>query len=135
MKQLVNAFVVVLVLTGAVASTQISYASSQNKVAAAKAGSFEFDLGGDRRAGRLSGSETLDIAPTPSDWEVFTAVTGVATTRGPPGPASSDFSAAINSCADWYRAAGRLATMRPKISCTAGGMSGRKEDKCGMAAC
>ncbi len=36
MKQLVNAFVVVLVLTGAVASTQISYASSQNKVAAAK---------------------------------------------------------------------------------------------------
>ena len=36
MKQLVNAFVVVLVLTGAAASTQISYASSQNKVAAAK---------------------------------------------------------------------------------------------------
>jgi len=36
MKQLVNAFVVVLVLTGAVASTQISYASSQNKVAVAK---------------------------------------------------------------------------------------------------
>ena len=36
MKQLVNAFVVVLVLTGAVASTQISYASSQNKVAATK---------------------------------------------------------------------------------------------------
>jgi hypothetical protein len=36
MKQLVNAFVVVLVLTGAVASTQISYASSQNKVVAAK---------------------------------------------------------------------------------------------------
>jgi len=36
MKQLVNAFVVVLVLTGALASTQISYASSQNKVAAAR---------------------------------------------------------------------------------------------------
>ena len=36
MKQLVRALVVVLVLTGAVASTQISYASSQNKVVAAK---------------------------------------------------------------------------------------------------
>jgi hypothetical protein len=36
MKQLVRAFVVALVLTGAVASTQISYASSQNKVTAAK---------------------------------------------------------------------------------------------------
>jgi hypothetical protein len=36
MKQLVNAFVFVLFLTGAVASTQISYASSQNKVAAAR---------------------------------------------------------------------------------------------------
>jgi hypothetical protein len=34
MKHLVRAFVVVLVLTGAAASTQISYASSQNKVAA-----------------------------------------------------------------------------------------------------
>ncbi len=36
MKQLVNAFVVVLVLTGALASTQISYASSQNNVTAAR---------------------------------------------------------------------------------------------------
>jgi hypothetical protein len=36
MKHLVRAFVVALVLTGAVASTQISYASSQNKVTAAK---------------------------------------------------------------------------------------------------
>jgi hypothetical protein len=36
MKQLVRAFVAVLVITGAVASTQISYASSQNKVAAAR---------------------------------------------------------------------------------------------------
>jgi hypothetical protein len=36
MKHIVRAFVVALVLTGAVASTQISYASSQNKVVAAK---------------------------------------------------------------------------------------------------
>ena len=36
MKHIVRAFVVVLVLTGAVASTQISSASTQNKVAAAK---------------------------------------------------------------------------------------------------
>jgi hypothetical protein len=38
MKHLVRAFVVVLVLTGAVASTQTSSASTQNKVAAAKVG-------------------------------------------------------------------------------------------------
>ena len=36
MKHIVRAFVAVLVLTGAAASTQISYASSQNKVAAAR---------------------------------------------------------------------------------------------------
>jgi hypothetical protein len=36
MKQLVRAVVVVLVLTGAVASTQTSSASTQNKVTAAK---------------------------------------------------------------------------------------------------
>ena len=36
MKQLVRAFVAVLVLTGAVASTQISSASTQNKVTVAK---------------------------------------------------------------------------------------------------
>ena len=36
MKHIVRAFVVVLALTGAVATTQISYASSQNKVAPAK---------------------------------------------------------------------------------------------------
>ena len=36
MKHLVRAFVVVLVLTGAVASTQTSSASTQNKVTAAK---------------------------------------------------------------------------------------------------
>jgi hypothetical protein len=36
MKHIVRAFVVVLVLTGAAASTQTSYASSQNKVTAAK---------------------------------------------------------------------------------------------------
>ena len=36
MKQLVRALVAVLVVTGAVASTQTSYASSQNKVAAAR---------------------------------------------------------------------------------------------------
>ncbi len=36
MKHIVRAFVVVLVLTGAVASTQISSASTQNKVAATK---------------------------------------------------------------------------------------------------
>ena len=34
MKQLVRALVAVLVVTGAVATTQISYASSQNKVTA-----------------------------------------------------------------------------------------------------
>jgi hypothetical protein len=36
MKHIVRAFVAVLVLTGAVASTQISSASTQNKVAAVK---------------------------------------------------------------------------------------------------
>ncbi|MCU1248723.1 MAG: hypothetical protein JWQ49_1752 [Edaphobacter sp.] len=36
MKHIVRAFVVVLVLTGAVASTQTSSASTQNKVVAAK---------------------------------------------------------------------------------------------------
>jgi hypothetical protein len=36
MKQLVRAFVVALVLTGAVASTQTSSASTQNKVTMAK---------------------------------------------------------------------------------------------------
>jgi hypothetical protein len=36
MKHLVRAFVVVLVLTGAVASTQTSSASTKNKVAVAK---------------------------------------------------------------------------------------------------
>jgi len=36
MKHIVRAFVVVLVLTGAVASTQTSSASTQNKVTAAK---------------------------------------------------------------------------------------------------
>jgi len=36
MKHIVRAFVVVLVLTGAVASTQTSFASSQNKVSVAK---------------------------------------------------------------------------------------------------
>ena len=36
MKQLVRAFVVVLALTGAVASTQIATASAQTKVSAAK---------------------------------------------------------------------------------------------------
>ena len=36
MKHFVRAFVVVLVLTGAVASTQTSSASTQNKVTAAK---------------------------------------------------------------------------------------------------
>lgn len=36
MKHLVRAFVVALVLTGAVASTQISSASTQNKVTVAK---------------------------------------------------------------------------------------------------
>jgi hypothetical protein len=36
MKHLVRAFVVVLVLTGAVASTQTSSASTKNKVTAAK---------------------------------------------------------------------------------------------------
>ena len=36
MKHIVRAFVVVLVLTGAVATTQTSTASTQNKVSAAK---------------------------------------------------------------------------------------------------
>jgi hypothetical protein len=36
MKQLVRAFVAVLVITGAVASTQISSASTQNKVIVAR---------------------------------------------------------------------------------------------------
>jgi hypothetical protein len=36
MKHIVRAFVVVLVLTGAAASTQISSASTQNKVTAAR---------------------------------------------------------------------------------------------------
>jgi hypothetical protein len=36
MKQLVRAFVIALVLTGAVASTQTSSASTQNKVTVAK---------------------------------------------------------------------------------------------------
>jgi hypothetical protein len=36
MKNIVRAFVAVLVLTGAVASTQISSASTQNKVVAAR---------------------------------------------------------------------------------------------------
>jgi hypothetical protein len=36
MKFIVRIFVVVLALTGAAATTQISYASSQNKVTAAK---------------------------------------------------------------------------------------------------
>jgi hypothetical protein len=36
MKSIVRAFVVVLVLTGAAASTQISAASTQNKVAASR---------------------------------------------------------------------------------------------------
>jgi hypothetical protein len=36
MKQLIRAFVVVLALTGAVATTQTSYAFSQNKVVAAR---------------------------------------------------------------------------------------------------
>ena len=36
MKHIVRAFVVVLVLTGAVASTQIASASAQNKVTVAK---------------------------------------------------------------------------------------------------
>jgi hypothetical protein len=36
MKHIVRAFVVVLALTGAAATTQISYASSQNKVTAAR---------------------------------------------------------------------------------------------------
>jgi hypothetical protein len=36
MKQLIRAFVVVLALTGAVASTQIATASAQTKVSAAK---------------------------------------------------------------------------------------------------
>jgi hypothetical protein len=36
MKTIVRAFVAILVLTGAAASTQTSYASSQNKVTAAK---------------------------------------------------------------------------------------------------
>jgi hypothetical protein len=36
MKIIVRAFVVVLVLTGAVATTQTSFASTQNKVTAAK---------------------------------------------------------------------------------------------------
>jgi hypothetical protein len=36
MKHIIRAFVVVLVLTGAVASTQISSASTQNKVVASR---------------------------------------------------------------------------------------------------
>ena len=36
MKHIVRAFVAVLVLTGAAASTQISFASTQNKVTVAK---------------------------------------------------------------------------------------------------
>lgn len=36
MKHIVRAFVIVLALTGAVATTQTSYAFSQNKVAAAR---------------------------------------------------------------------------------------------------
>jgi hypothetical protein len=38
MKHIVRAFVVVLVLTGAVATTQTSSASTQNKVTAARTG-------------------------------------------------------------------------------------------------
>jgi hypothetical protein len=36
MKNIVHAFVVALVLTGVAATTQLSYASSQNKVTAAR---------------------------------------------------------------------------------------------------
>ena len=60
MKNIIRAFVAVLVLTGAVATTQTSSASTQNKVTAARDQHASCSLVRSRRSQRLrNGSRTL----------------------------------------------------------------------------